>query len=505
MNKEILLVVDAVSNEKGVSREVIFQAIEAALATATRKRHGGDIDVRVSIHRDTGEYETFRRWEVIGDDQEREFPDRQLYLDQAQEIDPAAEIGGHVEVPMEAGDYGRIAAQAAKQVIMQKVREAEREQIVKEYSTRKGEMVTGVVKRMERGDAIVDLGGGVEAKLEKKKMIPREGLRPGDRIRAILEDVRPEPRGPQLFLSRIGPELLVELFKLEVPEVGEGLIEIHGAARDPGLRAKIAVHSKDPKIDPVGACVGIRGSRVQSVSNEIAGERVDIIKWSPDPAQFILNALAPAEALSVVVDEEAHSLDVIVDENQLSLAIGRNGQNVKLASELTGWEVNILTEQEAEAKSESEAEAAIRMFMERLDVGEDVAGILVQEGFTTIDEVAYVPRQELLDIEEFDEELVDELRKRAEDALLIQAIAEEERRKAAQPAEDLLEMEGMDEDTAYLLASHGIRTREDLAEQSVDDLMEAVEGMEDERARELIMTARAPWFEAQEAQEGEQA
>lgn len=502
-HQEILMVADALSREKNVDKEIIFQAIEAALATATRKRHGGDIDARVAIDRKTGEYETFRRWAVIGDDEEREFPDRQLYLDQAQEIDPNAEVGGFVEVPMEAGDYGRIAAQAAKQVIMQKVREAEREQIVKEYSGRKGEMVTGVVKRMERGDAIVDLGGGVEAKLEKKKMIPREGLRPGDRVRAILEDVRPEPRGPQLFLSRIGPELLVELFKLEVPEVGEGLIEIHGAARDPGLRAKIAVHSKDPKIDPVGACVGIRGSRVQSVSNEIAGERVDIIKWSPEPAQFILAALAPAEPLSIVLDEELHSVDVMVDENHLSQAIGRNGQNVKLASELTGWEINILTEEEAEAKSESEAEATAKMFMDRLDVGEDVANILVQEGYTTIDEVAYVPKQELLDIEEFDEQLVDELRKRAEDALLIQAIAEEEARKAAQPAADLLEMEGMDEETAYLLARKGIRTREDLAEQSVDDLMEAVEGMEDERARALIMTARAPWFEEQ--QEGEQA
>jgi len=497
MHQEILMMADVLSREKSVEKDVIFQAIEAALATATRKRHKGDIDARVSIHRDTGEYDTFRRWEVLGDDQEREFPDRQLYLDQAQEVDAAAEIGGFVEVPLEPVEFGRIAAQAAKQVIMQKVREAEREQIVREYSERKGEMVTGVVKRMERGDVIVDLGG-VEAKLEKTRMIPREGLRPGDRMRAILEDVRPEPRGPQLFLSRIAPELLIELFRLEVPEAGEGLIEIHSAARDPGMRAKIAVNSKDPKIDPVGACVGIRGSRVQSVSNEIAGERVDIIKWSEDPAQFMINALAPAEVLSIVVDEEIHSMDVMVDESQLSLAIGRGGQNVRLASELTGWEVNILTEQEAVEKSESEAEATIKMFMQKLDVGDDVATILVQEGFTTIDEVAYVPKQELLEIEEFEEDLVDELRKRAEDALLVSAIAQEEQLQLAAPEQDLLDMEGMDEPTAILLASHGIRTMEDLAEQSVDELLQ-IEGMDDERARELIMTARKPWFEEEQA------
>lgn len=494
MQQEILMMAEVLSQEKNVPKDVIFEAIEAALATATRKRHKDDIGARVEIDQETGEYDSFRQWEVIEDDAELEFPDRQHHLKDALEIDPDIEVEGFIEEPLEAVVFGRIAAQAAKQVIMQKVREAEREQIVKEYTDRKGEMVTGVVvKRMERGDVIVDLGG-VEAKLEKSKMIPREGLRPGDRIRAILVDVRAEPRGPQLFLDRSGPELIIELFKLEVPEAGEGLIEILAAARDPGLRAKIAVHSKDPKIDPVGACVGIRGSRVQSVSNEIAGERVDIIKWSEDQAQFMISALAPAEAESIVVDEELNTVDIIVDESQLSQAIGRGGQNVRLASELTGWQVNILTEEEAASKSESEAEASVKLFMKQLDVGEDVAGILVQEGFSSLEEVAYVPIQELLGIDEFDEELVEELRQRSEDALLVSAIAEEEKVQDLQPEQDLLEMEGMDDQTARLLASKGIRTREDLAEQSVDELME-IEGMSDERSRELIMTARAPWFE----------
>ncbi|NOZ10139.1 MAG: transcription termination/antitermination protein NusA [Gammaproteobacteria bacterium] len=494
MQQEILMMAEVLSQEKNVPKDVIFEAIEAALATATRKRHKDDIGARVKIDQKTGDYESFRQWEVIEDDAELEFPDRQYHLKDALKIDPEIEVEGFIEEPLEAVAFGRIAAQAAKQVIMQKVREAEREQIVREYTDRKGEMVTGVVvKRMERGDVIVDLGG-VEAKLEKSKMIPREGLRPGDRIRAILEDVRAEPRGPQLFLNRSGPELIIELFKLEVPEAGEGLIEILAAARDPGLRAKIAVHSKDSKIDPVGACVGIRGSRVQSVSNEIAGERVDIIKWSEDQAQFMISALAPAEAESIVVDEELNTVDIIVDESQLSLAIGRGGQNVRLASELTGWQVNILTEEEAATKSESEADASVKLFMKLLDVGEDVAGILVQEGFSSLEEVAYVPIQELLDIDEFDEELVEELRQRSEDALLVSAIAEEEHVQDLQPEQDLLDMEGMDEATAKLLASKGIRTREDLAEQSVDELME-VEGMSDERSRELIMTARAPWFE----------
>ncbi len=496
MANEILLMADVLSREKGVEKDVIFEAIEAALATATRKRHREDIDARVSIHRDTGAYDTFRRWEVIPDDEELEFPSRQIRLSQARHDHPDIEPGEFVEEPLEPVDFGRIAAQAAKQVIMQKVREAERERVVAEYAPREGEMISGVVKRLERGDAVIDLGGA-EATLPKSAMIPREGLRPGDRIRAILKEVRAAPRGPQLFLDRVAPELLVNLFELEVPEAGEGIIEILGAARDPGLRAKIAVRSNDPKIDPVGACVGIRGSRVQSVSNEIAGERVDIIKWSEDPAQFVINALAPAEVESIVVDEDLKALDVVVDEKQLSQAIGRGGQNVRLASELTGWEINILTDQEASEKANKESEEYRSMMMEKLDVDEDVAGILVQEGFTTLDEVAYVPRQELLDIEEFDEALVDELRRRAEDALLTSAIAEEEALKLAEPAEDLLNLEGMDETTARKLASQGIKTQEDLADCSVDELLELA-GMEKEKAEGLIMAARAPWFEEAE-------
>ena len=497
MGSEILMVVDAVSREKGVAKEVIFQALEAALATATRKRHKGDIDARVAINRDTGAYDTFRRWEAIPDETEVvEFPDRQIKLSEARARKADIQVGEFIEEPLELVEFGRIAAQAAKQVIMQKVREAEREQVVKLYEERKGEMVTGVVKRMERGDVIVDLGNA-EALLSKTAMIPREGLRPGDRIRALLEDVKSIPRGPQLFLSRTSPKLLAELFKLEVPEAGEGLIVIHGAARDPGLRAKIAVSSTDPRIDPIGACVGMRGSRVQSVSNELAGERVDIIQWSDNPAQFVINALAPAEVRSIVVDEELHSMDVMVDEKQLSQSIGRGGQNVRLAGELTGWELNIMTEEAATEKGAQEASKATMLFMESLAVDENVATVLVQEGFSSLEEIAYVPKQELLAVEEFDEGLVEELRNRARDALLTRAIAQEEKINLAEPAKDLLEMAGMDETTARMLASHGIKSMEELAEQAVDDLL-GFEGMTEERARELIMTARAPWFENRE-------
>lgn len=492
MANEILMVVDSVSREKSVDREIIFQALEAALATATRKRHKEDIDARVSIHRKTGAYDTFRRWLIVPDESVMEFPEREIRLMDALDVNPEAQVGGYVEEPLEPVEFGRIAAQAAKQVIVQKVREAEREQIVQQYEQRKGDLITGVVKRLERGDAILELGQA-EALLPKSAMIPREGLRPGDRIRAYLEDVRSTPRGPQLFLSRIAPQLLIELFKLEVPEAGDGLIQIHGAARDPGLRAKIAVSSKDPRIDPIGACVGMRGSRVQAVSNELAGERVDIIQWSPDPAQFVINALAPAEVLSIVVDEELHSMDVIVDEAQLSQSIGRGGQNVRLASELTGWELNIMTEETASQKGETEAAGAKTLFMEQLGVDENVAGVLVREGFTTLDEVAYVPKQEMGNIEEFDEELIDELRNRARDVLLTKAIAMEEKIDMAEPAEDLLKMDGMDEHTARLLASNGVKTMDDLAEQSVDELTE-IEGIDEDRAKQLIMTARAPWF-----------
>jgi len=494
MANEILMVVDAVSREKGVEREIIFGALEAALATATRKRHKEDIDVRVAIHRETGEYDTFRRWEVLDDESEVfETPSRQILLSYARQKNPDIQIGEYIEEPIEPVEFGRIAAQAAKQVIVQKVREAEREQIVSQFKDRKGSLVTGAVKRMERGDAIIDLGA-TEALLAKGAMIPHEGLRPGDRIRAYLEDVHSTPRGPQLFLSRTAPQLVIELFKLEVPEAGEGLVLIHGAARDPGLRAKIAVSSKDPRIDPIGACVGMRGMRVQSVSNELAGERVDIIHFSQDPAQFVINALAPAEVKSIVVDEELHAMDVIVDEAQLSQAIGRGGQNVRLASELTGWELNIMTEEAAQEKGAAEADVAKQMFIDQLGVDEDVADILVREGFTTLDEVAYVPKQEMVEIEEFDEDVVEALRSRARDVLLTKAIALEEKIDMAEPSADLLSMEGMDEHTARLLASNGIKTMEDLAEQAVDDLLD-IEGMDEERAKQLIMTARAPWFQ----------
>jgi N utilization substance protein A len=500
MNKEILMVVDAVSNEKGVDKDIIFEAIEAALASATRKRHGDDIDVRVAIDRETGDYETFRRWLVFEDDStELETPDRELRLEDALELDPEAVPGGYVEEPMESIAFGRIAAQTAKQVIVQKVREAGREQVVEEYEERVGELVNGLVKRVDRNGVYVDLGGNAEAFVPREDMIPREPIRPQDRIKGLLREVRTEPRGPQLFLTRTSPQFLVELFKLEVPEVGQGLIEILGAARDPGLRAKIAVRSLDQRIDPVGACVGMRGSRVQAVSNELAGERVDIILYNDNPAQFVINAMSPAEVVSIVVDEEKHSMDVAVDEDKLSQAIGRGGQNVRLASELTGYELNVMTAQDAEEKGESELRAVVERFMGQLDVDEEVASILAQEGFSTIEEIAYVPESELVEIEEFDEDIVEELRNRARDVLITQAIATEEAIDAAEPAEDLLSLEGMDKGLAYLLASKGVVTRDDLAELAVDDL-EEIEEMDPERAAELIMAARAHWFaEAEEA------
>jgi N utilization substance protein A len=506
MNKEILMVVDAVSNEKGVDKEIIFEAIEAALASATRKRHGDDIDVRVAIDRRTGDYDTFRRWTVFADDStELEVPDRELRLEDALDIDPEAEPGGFVEEPMESIAFGRIAAQTAKQVIVQKVREAERAQVVEEFSDRVGEMVSGLVKRVDRNGVYVDLGGNAEAFVPREDMIPREPVRPQDRIKGLLREVRSEQRGPQLFLTRTSPQFLIELFKIEVPEVGQGLIEILGAARDPGLRAKIAVRSLDQRIDPVGACVGMRGSRVQAVSNELAGERVDIILWDDNAAQFVINAMSPAEVVSIVVDEEDHSMDVAVDEEKLSQAIGRGGQNVRLASELSGWELNVMTAEDAEEKSEQESKELGESFMKQLDVDEEIALILVQEGFSSIEEIAYVPESELVEIEEFDEEIVTELRNRARDVLITQAIVTEEKIDEAEPAEDLLSLEGMTKELAFILASKGIVTREDLAEQSVDDL-EDVEGLEPEKAGELIMAARAHWFEeAEKAEEAEQA
>jgi N utilization substance protein A len=494
MSKEILMVVDAVSNEKGVEKEIIFEAIEAALASATRRKHGEDIDVRVAINRETGDYDTFRRWKVFEDEStELEFPDRELRMIDAVDVDENAEPDGYVEVPMESVEFGRIAAQTAKQVIVQKVREAEREQVVEEYQDREGELLSGLVKRVDRNGVYIDLGGNAEGFVPREQMVPREPVRPQDRIKALLIEVRSEPRGPQLFMTRTSPQFLIELFKIEVPEVGQGLIDILGAARDPGLRAKIAVRSNDKRIDAVGACVGMRGSRVQAVSNELAGERVDIILWDDNPAQFVVNAMSPAEVVSIVMDEDSHSMDIAVEEDKLSQAIGRGGQNIRLASELTGWELNVMTAADAEQKSESEMKELIDMFSKQLDVDEEIGLILVQEGFSTIEEVAYVPTSELVEIEEFDEDIVTELRSRARDVLLTQAIVQEEKIDEAEPADDLLELEGMDKGLAYLLASKGVVTREDLAELATDDLLEINE-MDVEQAAALIMKAREHWF-----------
>lgn len=493
-SKEILMVVDAVSNEKGLNRETIFEAIEAALATASKKLSKLDISVRVDIDRDTGEYKTFRIWEVFEDDSEEfEDPDTQIKLTYAKKKNPDINAGEFIEEYMESAEFGRIAAQAAKQVIVQKVREAERARVVESFQGRIGELIMGVVKRLDKGSIILDLGDNVEAMVPREEMIPREAVRPGDRLRGYLKDVRSEMRGPQLFVSRTAPELLIELFKLEVPEVGEGLIDILGAARDPGSRAKIAVRSNDARIDPVGACVGMRGSRVRAVSNELADERVDIILWDENAAQFVINAMSPAEVVSIVVDEESNAMDIAVEEEQLSQAIGRGGQNVRLASELTGWTINVMSDVQLSEKTETEGQVSAQLFVDQLDVDEELANILVQEGFTSIEEIAYVPLEEMLNIEELDEDIVNELRNRSKDMLLTRALVQEEVLDEKQPAEDLLNMEGMDQHLAFVLASKGIITMEDLAEQSVDELME-VEDMDEKRAGELIMTARAPWF-----------
>ena len=498
MNKDILYVADAVSNEKGVDKEIIFEAIEAALATATRKKNNKDIEVRVDIDRETGDYETFRRWLIVEDTGEGlENPLAEMTLDAARIDEPDIEPGDYVEEQIESVEFGRIAAQTAKQVIVQKVREAERARVIEAFQGREGELVMGTVKRVERGNVYLDLGDNVEAFIPREEMIPREAVRTGDRLRGYLKEVRAETRGPQLFVSRTAPEFLVELFKLEVPEVDQGLLRIIGGARDAGSRAKISVESLDARLDPVGACVGMRGSRVQSVSNELAGERVDIILWDENPAQFVINAMSPAEVTSIVVDEDTHTMNIAVEEDKLAMAIGRGGQNVRLASELTGWELNVMTEKEAEERSDEENHKLLAEFKEKLDVDEEVAGILVAEGFSTIEEVAYVPEAELNSIEEFDADMVNELRNRARDYLLTQAIMQEEVIDARQPAEDLLQMEGMDEDTAMQLAAIGVCTMEDLAEQSVDELMVS-EGMDETRASALIMKAREPWFAAEE-------
>jgi N utilization substance protein A len=493
MSKEILLVVDAVSNEKGVSKDVIFEALEAALASAARKFSDEEWNVRVSIDRKTGDYETFRRWEVLDDETEMEEPMAQMSLTDARAINPDIEVGGFIEEPMENAEFGRIAAQTAKQVIVQRVREAERAQVVEAYRDRTNQLVSGIVKRVERGNVYIDLGGNAEAFISQRHMVPGESVRPGERLRCYLFEVREEARGPQLFASRTIVEFLIALFELEVPEIGQELISIMGGARDPGRRAKIAVRSNDRRTDPIGACVGMRGSRVQAVSNELAGERIDIILWDENPAQFVINAMAPAEVASIVVDEEKQTMDIAVEEANLSQAIGRGGQNVRLASELTGWNLNVLTIEQAEQKGEEETRSILDRFMERLDVGEDVASILVAEGFSNIEEVAYVPESELLEIEEFDEDIVKEIRRRARDALLTQLIAKEEVLDENRPEADLVDLEGMNERLAFRLAEKGVRTQEDLAELSVDEL-QAIDDLDDEAAAALIMAARAPWF-----------
>ncbi|OFZ92052.1 MAG: transcription termination/antitermination protein NusA [Betaproteobacteria bacterium RIFCSPLOWO2_12_FULL_62_58] len=488
MSREILLLVDALAREKNVEKEIVFGALELALASATKKRFQEDIDVRASVDRTTGEFSFFRRWQVVAD-QEIEIPSRQYKLHEAQELNPDIQLGEYIEEPLGGLEVGRIGAQTAKQVILQKIRDAEREQILNDFLMRKEHLVTGVIKRMERGSAIIE-SGRLEAMLPRDQMIPKENLRIGDRVRACLWKIDRASRGPQLMLSRTAPEFLVKLFELEVPELEDGLLEIKAAARDPGSRAKIAVKSNDQRIDPIGTCVGMRGSRVQAVTSELAGERVDIILWNPDPAQFVINALAPAEVSSIVVDEEKHSMDIVVDEENLAQAIGRSGQNVRLAGELTGWELNIMTVEESKKKTEEESSRIRATFMEKLDVDQEVADILVQEGFSTLEEVAYVPLNEMIEIEAFDEATVNELRSRARNALLTQAIASEE--QVGHDIEDLMKVEGMDNDTARLLAAKGVGTQEELADCATDDLVEA--GFDAERAKELIMAARAPWF-----------
>ena len=496
-NKEILLVVEVFSNEKEIDKEVVFHAIESALEAATIKRNVNQIKARVEINRKTGDYKTYRQWDVVAPNPacagDVEFPTTQVLLEVAQLDNADVKVGDLIEEEIDSVDFGRIAAQHAKQAIIQKVREAERKKIVDAYKSRVGELVTGIVKRIEKGSVFLDLGGHVEAYIAKEDKIPREPIRIGDRIRGYLKDVRLEMRGPQLFVSRTAPELLIALFRLEVPEVGEGMISVMGAARDPGSRAKLAVRSNDPRLDPVGSCVGMRGARVQSVTNELAGERVDIILWNPSEAQFVINAMSPAEIQSIIVDEDKHSMDLAVNSDNLSQAIGRGGQNVRLASQLTGWELNVIDASKANLNSEAELLKVKQLFVDQLDVDDDVAMILAEVGFNTVEEIAYVPVSEMLEIEGFDEDLVNELRSRAKDALLISAIAAEEKMETVHPAQDLLDMSGMDDDLAYELANQGIITMDDLAEQSVDDLL-SIQGMDEDRAAKLIMKAREPWF-----------
>lgn len=497
MSRELMMLADALAREKNVEREIVFQSLESALASATKKRFPDEVDVRVSIDRESGDYESFRRWQVVPDG-ELEDHDLQIILTEARKQIADIEVGDFIEEELEPIEFGRIGAQAAKQVILQRIREAEREQILKDFLERGEVIVNGTVKRLERGDVIVE-SGKIEARLPRDQMIPKENLRPGDRVRAYMLRVERTQRGPQIILSRTAPEFIMKLFEMEVPEIEQGMLIIKSAARDPGVRAKIAVFTADRRIDPIGTCVGVRGSRVQAVTHELAGERVDIVLWSEDPAEFVIGALAPANVSSIVVDEERHAMDVVVDEAELAVAIGRGGQNVRLASDLTGWQINIMTADESAEKSETERQSLREVFMEKLDVDGEVADILVDEGFSTLEEVAYVPVAEMMDIEAFDEDTVNELRNRARNALLTAAIAQEE--KLETTAQDLLDLDGMDRDLAVKLADAKIFTRDDLADLGVDELVE-IAGVEEGRAKELIMKARAHWFASEEAEAG---
>ena len=493
MSKEVLLVVESVSNEKGVPASVIFEALELALATATKKRFEDEVELRVAINRQTGNYETFRCWTVV-EESDFDDPAHQVTTDMPRAVEANAKVGDVLEEKIESIEFGRIAAQTAKQVIVQKVREAERAQVVEAYRERLGEIISGTVKKVTRDSVIVDLGNNAEAMLAREDIISRETFRVGVRLRALLKEIRTENRGPQLILSRTAPEMLIELFRIEVPEIAEELIEVMGASRDPGSRAKLAVRSKDKRIDPQGACIGMRGSRVQAVSGELAGERVDIVLWDDNPAQFVINAMSPAEVAVIIVDEDAHAMDIAVGADNLAQAIGRGGQNVRLASQLTGWTLNVMTEADIQAKQQAETGDILQRFIDELEVDEELAQVLVEEGFTSLEEIAYVPMEEMLSIDGFDEDIVNELRARAKDRLLTKAIANEEKLADAHPAEDLLSLEGMDKALAHELAVRGVVNREDLAEQSIDDLLD-IDGIDAERAGKLIMAARAHWFE----------
>ena len=490
MNRELLMLVDAISREKSVDREVVFSAVEAALASASKKLQGGEVDMRVMVDRETGAYETFRRWHVVADEAGLQLPDSEILHFEALEQIPDIEVDDYIEEPVESVSIGRIGAQAAKQVILQKIRDAEREQLLNDFLSRGEKIFVGTVKRLDKGDVIVE-SGRVEGRLRRSEMIPKENLRIGDRVRAYIAEVDSSLRGPQILLSRSAPGFMIELFAQEVPEIEQGLLEIKSCARDPGSRAKIAVQSHDKRVDPIGTCVGVRGSRVNGVTNELAGERVDIVLWSEDPAQFVIGALAPANVQSIVVDEERHAMDVVVDEENLAIAIGRGGQNVRLASEMTGWRINIMTAEESSAKQAVESDSLRKLFVDKLDVDAEVADILIAEGFSSLEEVAYVPMQEMLEIEGFDEDTVNELRTRAKDALLTMEIAREE--SVSDVSQDLRDLEGLEPELIVRLADGGVHTRDDLADLAVDELIE-ISGVDEEKAKSLIMKAREHWF-----------